>query len=129
MNESDTKKINARGASGTHITIDSPVSLSSDWTLLTLVYSGTTLTGYINGQQVSSGTIAAATDNGRALLIGSTSLSTGIDEIRLGEVRRTIFTPTGSLPATTAATARLRSSMPTPCASANFRQQLPRTDP
>ena len=33
MAETDTKKINARGASGTHISIDSPVSLSSDWTL------------------------------------------------------------------------------------------------
>lgn len=87
MNNSDTTKINARGASGTAISIVSPVSLSSDWTLLTLVYSGTTLTGYINGQQVSSGTIAAATDNGRALLIGSAGLSSGIDEIRLGEVR------------------------------------------
>lgn len=87
MVDSNTKKINARGASGTSISIESPVSLSSDWTLLTLVYSGTTLTGYINGQQASYGTIAAATDNGRALLIGSTSLSTGIDEIRLGEVR------------------------------------------
>lgn len=87
MAETDFKKINARGASGTSISIASPVSLAADWTLLTLVYSGTTLTGYINGQELSSGTIDAATDNGRDLLIGSTSLSSGIDEIRLGEIR------------------------------------------
>ncbi|MGN0843830.1 MAG: LamG-like jellyroll fold domain-containing protein [Kiritimatiellia bacterium] len=87
MNNNDTTKISARGASGTSISISSPVSLASDWTLLTLVYSGTTLTGYINGQQVSTGTIAAATDNGRDLCIAASTLNSGIDEIRLGEIR------------------------------------------
>ena len=50
-----------------------PTGLQNTWSLITLVYSGTTLSIYQNGAFVKSGTVAAPTDNGKPLSIGCNS--------------------------------------------------------
>ena len=67
---SSNTKLSARGASGTYISATIPDIVSSGWMRLAFVYSGNTLKAYLNGVQVGSGTIDAATDNGNSLSIG-----------------------------------------------------------
>ena len=67
---SSNTKLSARGASGTYISAAIPDIVSSGWMRLAFVYSGNTLKAYLNGVQVGSGTIDAATDNGNSLSIG-----------------------------------------------------------
>ena len=67
---SSNTKLSARGASGTNISATIPDIVSSGWMRLAFVYSGNTLKAYLDGVQVGSGTIDAATDNGNSLSIG-----------------------------------------------------------
>ena len=62
-----------RGASGTAISATIPDLVSSGWLRLMFVYSGASLKAYCNGAQVGSGSITAATDNGKPLSIGCDS--------------------------------------------------------
>ena len=83
-------KFSARGASGTAITLTTP-TYKNAWLHIALVYNGTTLTAYANGNPCGSGTIAAATDNGKPLSFGNNSNGSersfpGLyDEIRLSK--------------------------------------------
>lgn len=83
-------KFSARGASGTAITLTTP-TYQNAWLHIALVYNGTTLTAYANGNPCGSGTIAAATDNGKPLSFGNNSNGSersfpGLyDEIRLSK--------------------------------------------
>lgn len=78
----------ARGATSTSIPVSWP-DLTADWMYLTLVYDGATLTAYANGVDAGSGTIVAATDNGKPLSFGGNSNNSEAsfngqyDEIRL----------------------------------------------
>ena len=81
-------KFSARGASSTSITLNTP-TYQNAWLHIALVYNGTTLTTYANGEPSGSGTIAAATENGKPLSFGNNSNGSersfpGLyDEIRL----------------------------------------------
>ncbi len=81
-------KFSARGASGTSVTMNTP-TYQNTWLHVALVYNGTTLTTYANGAACGSGTIAAATENGKPLSFGCNSNGSersfpGLyDEIRL----------------------------------------------
>lgn len=66
-------KLSARGASATSISGTFSDLVSSGWMRFTFVYSGTTLRAYLNGAQIGTGTITAATDNGKPLSIGCDS--------------------------------------------------------
>ncbi|MBO4709066.1 MAG: DUF2341 domain-containing protein [Kiritimatiellae bacterium] len=83
-------KFSARGASSTAITLTTP-TYQDTWLHIALVYNGTTLTAYANGEPCGSGTIAAATDNGLPLSFGNNSNGSersfpGLyDEIRLSK--------------------------------------------
>nr|MCR5839921.1 DUF2341 domain-containing protein [Kiritimatiellia bacterium] len=68
-----SSKLSARGASATSISGSFSDLVSSGWMRFTFVYSGTTLTAFLNGAQIGTGTIAAATDNGKPLSIGCDS--------------------------------------------------------
>ena len=68
-----SNKLSARGASATSISGTFSDLVSSGWMRFTFVYSGTTLTAFLNGAQIGTGTIAAATDNGKPLSIGCDS--------------------------------------------------------
>ena len=69
-----SNKLSARGASGTSITGGTFSDLvSSGWMRFAFVYSGSTLTAFLNGGQIGEGTITAATDNGKPLSIGCNS--------------------------------------------------------
>ena len=63
--------------------------LTAGWSYLTFVYNGTTVTIYQNGEQLASGTIENAGDNGLPLSIGcdsngdGTPISGCYDEARL----------------------------------------------
>lgn len=63
----------ARGASATSIAGKFPVSLVGNWVHVSLVYNDAELTVYANGTKNISGTITAATDNGKPLSIGCDS--------------------------------------------------------
>ena len=84
----NAKAFSARGASGDAISLNTP-SYDNAWVHIALVYNGTTLSAYANGAPCGSGTIAAATDNGKPLSIGNNSngsersLAGLYDEIRL----------------------------------------------
>ena len=84
----NAKAFSARGASGDAISLNTP-SYDNAWVHIALVYNGTTLSAYANGSPCGSGTIAAATDNGKPLSIGNNSNGSersfpGLyDEIRL----------------------------------------------
>ena len=88
MANSNTK-LSARGASDTSISGSFSDIVSSGWMRFAFVYSGTSLTAYLNGAQIGTGTIKAATDNGYPLSIGcdsdgSESYFVGhVDEARL----------------------------------------------
>ena len=81
-------KFSARGASSAAVTLNTP-TYQNAWLHIALVYNGTTLTTYANGELCDSGTIAAATDNGLPLSFGNNSNGSersfpGLyDEIRL----------------------------------------------
>ena len=63
----------ARGAgNGSNVGGTIP-TLQNSWVHLAFVYSGTTATAYANGEQVATGTIQAATDNGFPLSFGCDS--------------------------------------------------------
>ena len=66
-------KLSARGASGTSITRTFSDLVSSGWMRFVFVYSGSTLTAFLNGGQIGTGAITAATDNGKPLSIGCDS--------------------------------------------------------
>ena len=68
-----SNKLSARGASGTSITGTFSDLVSSGWMRFAFVYSGSTLTAFLNGSQIGTGTITAATDNGKPLSIGCDS--------------------------------------------------------
>ena len=78
---------NAKQVEGTF----NPILRDNGWQFVTVVYNGTTATTYQNGASVKSGSIVAATDNGKTLGIGSysggdntTSFFIGdMDEVRL----------------------------------------------
>ena len=78
---------NAKQVEGTF----NPVLKNTGWQFVAVVYNGTTATTYQNGASVKSGSIVAATDNGKTLGIGSysggdntTSFFIGdMDEVRL----------------------------------------------
>ena len=72
MANSNTK-LSARGASDTSISGSFSDIVSSGWMRFAFVYSGTSLTAYLNGAQIGTGTIKAATDNGYPLSIGCDS--------------------------------------------------------
>ena len=84
----NAKAFSARGASGDAISLNTP-SYDNAWVHIALVYNGTTLSAYANGAPCGSGTITAATDNGKPLSIGNNSNGSersfpGLyDEIRL----------------------------------------------
>lgn len=84
----DAKKFSARGGSQTAVTLNTP-TYQNAWLHIALVYDGTTLTTYANGEPSGSGTITAATENGKPLSFGNNSNGsersfTGLyDEIRL----------------------------------------------
>ena len=84
----NAKAFSARGASGDAISLNTP-SYDNAWVHIALVYNGTTLSAYANGSPCGSGTIAAATDNGKSLSFGNNSngsersLAGLYDEIRL----------------------------------------------
>ncbi|MCR5838731.1 MAG: DUF2341 domain-containing protein, partial [Kiritimatiellae bacterium] len=84
----NAKAFSARGASGDAISLNTP-SYDNDWVHIALVYNGTTLSAYANGAPCGSGTITAATDNGKPLSFGNNSngsersLAGLYDEIRL----------------------------------------------
>ena len=84
----NAKAFSARGASGDAISLNTP-SYDNAWLHIALVYNGTTLSAYANGAPCGSGTIAAATDNGKPLSFGNNSngsersLAGLYDEIRL----------------------------------------------
>ena len=84
-----SSKLSARGASATSISGTFSDLVSSGWMRFTFVYSGTTLTAFLNGAQIGTGTIAAATDNGKPLSIGCDSDGSeayfvgAVDEARL----------------------------------------------
>ena len=86
----NAKKFSARGASSTAITLTTP-TYQNAWLHIALVYNGTTLTAYANGNPCGSGTIAAAADNGLPLSFGNNSNGSersfpGLyDEIRLSK--------------------------------------------
>ncbi|MCR5838371.1 MAG: hypothetical protein K6G94_01895, partial [Kiritimatiellae bacterium] len=65
--------LSARGASGTSITGTFSDLVSSGWMRFAFVYSGSTLTAFLNGGQIGTGAITAATDNGKPLSIGCDS--------------------------------------------------------
>ena len=81
-------KFSARGGSQTAVTLNTP-TYQNAWLHIALVYDGTTLTTYANGEPSGSGTIAAATENGKPLSFGNNSNGSersfpGLyDEIRL----------------------------------------------
>ena len=87
-NNGNAKGFNARGASGDAITLTTP-TYANTWLHIALVYDGTKLAAYANGSPCGSGTIAAATDNGKPLSFGNNSngseysLPGLYDEIRL----------------------------------------------
>ena len=68
-----SNKLSARGASATSISGSFSDLVSSGWMRFAFVYSGTTLTAYLDGAQIGTGTIAPATDNGYPLSIGCDS--------------------------------------------------------
>ena len=84
----DAKKFSARGGSQTAVTLNTP-TYQNAWLHIALVYDGTTLTTYANGEPSGSGTITAATENGKPLSFGNNSNGsersfTGLyDELRL----------------------------------------------
>ena len=66
-------KLSARGASATSISGSFSDLVSSGWMRFAFVYSGSTLTAFLNGSQIGTGAITAATDNGKPLSIGCDS--------------------------------------------------------
>ena len=86
---SSTTKIGARGASSAGVDLTPIPDITKNWIYLTLVYEGKTLTGYVNGARVNSGTIAEVNDNGLSLSFGNNaagkegSFNGRYDEIRL----------------------------------------------
>ena len=72
MANSNTK-LSARGASDASVSATIPDLVSSGWQLFTFVYAGSSLKIYLDGVQVGSGSITAATDNGYPLSIGCDS--------------------------------------------------------
>ena len=84
----NAKAFSARGASGDAVSLNTP-SYNNTWVHIALVYNGTTLSAYANGAPCGSGTITAATDNGKPLSFGNNSngsersLAGLYDEIRL----------------------------------------------
>ena len=87
-NNGNAKGFNARGASGDSISLTTP-TYANTWLHIALVYNGSTLAAYANGSPCKSGTITAATDNGKPLSFGNFSNGNGpslpglYDEIRL----------------------------------------------
>lgn len=84
----NAKEFSARGGSQTAVTLNTP-TYQNAWLHIALVYDGTTLTTYANGEPSGSGTITAATENGKPLSFGNNSNGSersfpGLyDEIRL----------------------------------------------
>ena len=72
LSNSNTK-LAARGASGTSISASFPDIVNTGWMRFTFVYSGSTLKAYLDGAQIGTGSIDAATDNGKPLSIGCNS--------------------------------------------------------
>ena len=68
----NAKAFSARGASGDAISLNTP-SYDNTWIHIALVYNGKTLSAYANGASCGSGTIAAATENGKPLSFGNNS--------------------------------------------------------
>ena len=66
-------KCSSRGASVTSVAATFATSAENNWVHVALVYNGTTLTVFGDGEQLASGTIAKATDNGQPLSFGCDS--------------------------------------------------------
>ena len=88
-NSTSVTAFTARGASSTAVKWNVTAATQNAWLHVAIVFNGTTLTAYANGAACGSGTIAAATDNGKPLSFGcsssgdSRSFSGLYDEIRL----------------------------------------------
>ena len=89
VNNGSKTAAQARGSTSTANSMSWP-DLTKDWMYLTLVYDGTTMTGYANGVKTSGETaIVAVTDNGLPLSFGcnsngsEASFNGQYDEIRL----------------------------------------------
>lgn len=95
LNNNSATSFKFRGAGGTgkDQTVTLP-DIRQDWLYITAVYNGTSIKVYANGELKHTGTITAATDNGRPLSFGNDSNGDErsffgwYDEIRLTGVAR-----------------------------------------
>ena len=82
MNNDSWEKFSVRGASST--SVSGTFTKNFKWRYVTAVYDNTTVTVYGDGEKITSGTIAAATDNTMPIrFCGSGAIGASIDEARL----------------------------------------------